>query len=67
MEESMKKVLLISLFAMMLIGMLSFSACQPQPQEETADETMTEEVLEETQEAVEEGAEAIEEAVEVTE
>ncbi len=62
----MKKVLLISLLAMMLIGMLTFSACQPQPQEE-AEETMTEEVMDEAAEMTEEGVEAVEEAVEITE
>ncbi len=64
----MKKILLISLLAMMLIGMLTFSACKPQPQtEEAAAEEMVEEVEEATDAAEEVVDEAAEEAVEVTE
>jgi hypothetical protein len=40
MEESMKKVLLLTLVAMMLSSMLAMSACKPKP----AEEPMTEEV-----------------------
>jgi len=41
MEESMKKVLLISLIAMMLIGML-MTACKPKVDANAADTTITE-------------------------
>nr|MDK2850836.1 hypothetical protein [Candidatus Cloacimonadota bacterium] len=61
----MKKVLLISLLAMMLIGMLTLSACQPKPQEQ-AEETTTEEVTDEGAVTTEEGVEATEEATEET-
>ena len=46
MEESMKKVLLISLIAMMLIGILLTAACKakeaPVPEETVVDTMMTE-------------------------
>jgi len=62
MEESMKKVLLIALLAMMMIGMLSMSACKPKPEEEPTEEVMPEEeVMDESQEAVDETGEAAEE------
>jgi len=34
MEESMKKVILLTLIAMMLLSMLAMSACKPKPAEE---------------------------------
>jgi hypothetical protein len=62
MEESMKKVLLIALLAMMMIGMLSMSACKPKPEEEAVEEIMPEEeIMEENGEAVDENGEAAEE------
>jgi hypothetical protein len=61
----MKKVLLIALLAMMLIGMLSITACKPKPEEQPTEEIMPEEeVMDEAQGAVEEGAEAADEATE---
>lgn len=49
MEESMKKVVLIALLAMMLLSMLAMSACKPKP----AEEAPVEEVAPvETEEAV---------------
>lgn len=41
MEESMKKLILLAVIAMMLLSMLAMSACKPKPVEEP----MTEEVI----------------------
>ena len=61
MEESMKKVILLALVAMMLLSMFAMSACKPKPQEEPMEEEILE--VEEAPEivdtlAVEEGVDA---------
>lgn len=53
----MKKILLIALLGMMLLGMLSMSACKPKPEEQPAEEIMIEEVIPEADAVVEEDVE----------
>ncbi len=72
MEESMKRILTITLLAMMLLGMLAMTACKPKPEiqetEEVIEEAMDEahETAEEAVDAAEEAVDAAKEAAEVT-
>lgn len=61
MEESMKRILTITLLAMMLLGMLAMTACKPKPEVEPTEEIMTEETLQDNTEALQENTEAVQE------
>ncbi|MCB5271909.1 MAG: hypothetical protein LHW56_08700 [Candidatus Cloacimonetes bacterium] len=58
----MKKILLIALLGMMLLGMLSISACKPKPEVIETEEVIAEDAMDQAVEATEEAAEATEEA-----
>ena len=62
MEESMKKVLLIALLAIMLLGTLSMTACKPKPEVLETEEIIAEDLMDAAVEATEEAADATKDA-----
>lgn len=60
----MKKILLIALLAIMLLGTLSMTACKPKPEVIETEEVIAEDAMDQAVEATEEAAEATEAAAE---
>ena len=58
----MKKILLIALLGMMLLGMLSISACKPKPEVLETEEIIAEDLMDAAVDATEEAAEATKDA-----
>ncbi|MDD3562910.1 MAG: hypothetical protein PHR32_04455 [Candidatus Cloacimonetes bacterium] len=58
----MKKVLLIALLAIMLLGTLSMTACKPKPEVIEAEEVIAEDAMDQAVDATQEAADATKEA-----